>query len=299
MRGCSCRGTAGFAHVSCLAEQAKILVEEAEENNLDINRKVQLNRWHSCSLCEQKYHGVVRCALGWACWKTYVGRPETDSTRLYAINQLGNGLSSADHNEDALSVRETQLALVRHLCPTDEESMLTTQSNLAIAYKKVGRLDQATRMRGGVYFGHLKLSGKEHKSTLIAASNFASGLMDLQHFEEAKSLLHKTIPVARRILGESHALTLAMRRNYARALRKDPAATLGDLREAVTALEDLERTARRVLGGTNPFVTGIEHEVEASRAALRRDGYWREETAPGDVSSLREAMEAMMSGDAK
>ena len=25
VRGCSCRGTAGFAHVSCLAEQAKIL----------------------------------------------------------------------------------------------------------------------------------------------------------------------------------------------------------------------------------------------------------------------------------
>ena len=33
VRGCACRGTAGFAHVSCLAEQAKILVAEAEENN--------------------------------------------------------------------------------------------------------------------------------------------------------------------------------------------------------------------------------------------------------------------------
>ena len=40
MRGCSCRGTAGFAHVSCLAEQAKILVAEAEENNLD-NKSVE------------------------------------------------------------------------------------------------------------------------------------------------------------------------------------------------------------------------------------------------------------------
>ena len=35
MRGCSCRGTAGFAHVSCLAEQAKILFAEIEETNLD------------------------------------------------------------------------------------------------------------------------------------------------------------------------------------------------------------------------------------------------------------------------
>ena len=65
MRGCSCRGTAGFAHVSCLAEQAKILFAEAEENNLGLNAlNERSKRWYTCSLCEQAYHGVVRCALG-------------------------------------------------------------------------------------------------------------------------------------------------------------------------------------------------------------------------------------------
>ena len=69
VRMCACRGTAGFAHVSCLAEQAKILLAEAEENNLGWEVKnPRFERWHTCSLCEQKYHGVVRCALGWACW---------------------------------------------------------------------------------------------------------------------------------------------------------------------------------------------------------------------------------------
>ena len=74
VRGCACRGTAGFVHVSCLVEQAKILVAEAEENNLG-NKMLceKWTRWHTCSLCEQEYHGVVRCALGWACWKTYLG----------------------------------------------------------------------------------------------------------------------------------------------------------------------------------------------------------------------------------
>jgi len=43
VRMCACRGTAGFAHVSCLAEQAKILMEEAEYNNLD--EKVKQARW--------------------------------------------------------------------------------------------------------------------------------------------------------------------------------------------------------------------------------------------------------------
>ena len=106
MRGCSCRGTAGFAHVSCLAEQAKILVAEAEENNLGAEAlDVRFKRWYSCSLCEQNYHGVVAFALGWACWKTYLGRPEADGARLSAMRQLGNGLSDAGHDEDALSVR--------------------------------------------------------------------------------------------------------------------------------------------------------------------------------------------------
>ena len=71
VRGCACRGTAGFSHILCLEEQAKILREEAEENNLDV--RPSWIRWSTCSLCEQEYHGVVACALGWACWKTYVG----------------------------------------------------------------------------------------------------------------------------------------------------------------------------------------------------------------------------------
>ena len=58
VRGCACgdrdgvaSGTTGIAHVSCLAEQAKILVAEAEENNLDdevLNQRVI--RWYRCCL---------------------------------------------------------------------------------------------------------------------------------------------------------------------------------------------------------------------------------------------------------
>ena len=85
VRMCACRGGAGFAHVSCLARQAKILVAEAEENNLGLKAlDGRWARWYSCSLCEQDYHGVVACALGWAAWKTYVGRPEADRVRFIA-----------------------------------------------------------------------------------------------------------------------------------------------------------------------------------------------------------------------
>ena len=87
-----------FAHVSCLARQAKILVEDAEARDLDDDK---WDRWYTCGLCEQTYHGVVYCALGWACWKTYVGRPEADRIRGAAMTDLGSGLSSAKRHEDA------------------------------------------------------------------------------------------------------------------------------------------------------------------------------------------------------
>ena len=76
------------------------------------------------------------------------------------------------------------------------------------------------------------------------------------------------IPVARRVLGENQGLTLDMRWNYAAALCKDPAATLDDLREAVTALVEAERAKRRMLGGDHPITTKIERDLRNARAAL-------------------------------
>ena len=151
MRGCSCRGTAGFAHVSCLAEQAKILLAEAEENNLFDKAKNEWMRWHRCSLCKQRYHGVVRCALGWACWKTYVGRPETDPLGA-AMNFLGNGLADANHHEDALVVGEAELAMKRRLGDS-EYNLLIVQGNLAATYQSLGRNEEALRLKRDVYSG--------------------------------------------------------------------------------------------------------------------------------------------------
>ena len=62
---------------------------------------------------------------------------------------------------------------------------------------------------------------------------------------------------------------LKMRWFYAEALYKDPNATLEDLREAVTTLEDTERTARRVFGGAHPLTVDIELALRNVRAARR------------------------------
>ena len=160
--------------------------------------------------------------------------------------------------------------------------------------------------------------------------NCASSLADLKRFEEAKSVLRKATPVARRVLGEHHEFTLKMRWVYAQAIYHDTGATLDDLREAVTTLAETERTARRVLGAAHPTTAAIEDELQDARAALaaraEKEKLMKEhnvtedvfndiatfavkphrvsvlgttaEATYGDVESLRAAVEAMTSGDA-
>jgi len=120
--------------------------------------------------------------------------------------------------------------------------------------------------------GHLSARssyGEEHTHTLTMAVCYVMALVATQKFEEAKELLHKTTPVARRVLGESHDLTLRMRWNYAKALYLDDGATLDDLREAVATLEDTDRTGQRVLGRAHPLVGSIENLLRDARAVLR------------------------------
>ena len=206
------------------------------------------------------------------------------------MTQLGNGLSLADHHEDALSVREAALAMKRRL-GAPEHRILVVQTNLASTYSTLGRFEEALQIERDVYSGRLELNGGEHDRTFLAANNYANCLHSLGRFEEATSLLRETIPVARRVLGESHEGTLKMRSIYARALYEDNGATLDDLRQAVTTLEDAEPIARRVLGGAHPITGGFEDHLRKSRAALRaRDR--------GDVESIREGVEAMPPGDA-
>ena len=166
-----------------------------------------------------------------------------------------------------------------------EHDILVVQSNLANSYQLLGRFEEALPLRRDVYSRDLKLNGEEQEATLMAAFNYASTLIELERFKEAKSLMRKTMPVARRVLGESNDITLTMRWHYARLLYYDEGATLDDLREAVTILEDTERKARRVFGGTHPTTKKLEISMQRARAALRA----RETPPPSSPPSAESA----------
>ena len=87
----------------------------------------------------------------------------------------------------------------------------------------------------------------------------------------------------RRHLGaiKNDEITLVMRRIYAEALYLNDGATLDDLREAVSILEETERTARRALGISHPGVVSIGRALRNARAALHA----REAATPGGCAN--------------
>ena len=181
---------------------------------------------------------------------------------------LLNGLNAAKQDEAALSVGGAQLSTLRRLGAC-EDDMLVAQGNLAVSYQNLGRNEEALHLRRDVYSERLKLNGEEYEGTLRAAYNYAVILVQLERDQEAKSLMHRTLPVARRALGDNDRLTLKIRGCYVEALYKNSAATLDDVREAVNTLEEMERTARRVFGSAHPLVATIEAALREARAALR------------------------------
>jgi len=149
-----------------------------------------------------------------------------------------------------------------------EDGILTAQGNLASTYQILRRHEEAKCLRRDVYSGCLRIDGAEHERTITGANNYANSLVSLNRFEEAKALLRKTTPIASRVLGDSKDTTLKMRKCYAEALFLDAGATLDDLRQAVTTLEETARTARRVFGLLHPLTTTIEGSLRGSRATL-------------------------------
>ena len=103
----------------------------------------------------------------------------------------------------------------------------------------------------------------------IVTKNYAGHLAELRRFREAKILFRKVIPVARRVLGEHNITVFRMRWVYAQTLYTDDDATPNDRREGITTLEETERTARRVLGGSHPLVAEIQKSLRDVQAAVR------------------------------
>ena len=293
VRMCACHTTEGFVHVSCLREQAKLLVEEVEANNFEAKQE-RWARWNTCSLCNEHFHGVVRHALGWACWKTYVGRPGGDWARRSAMELLANAFSVNDNDKMALMIYEAIYDIERRLFQGDfeersnDDDMIDLQSYIASCCHELGRHEEAIIARRTVYEKRLAKYGYLHEDTIYAAANLAHSLVEDCWFAEAKMFLRDTISNAQNVLGNRHQTTIIMRRLSAKAAYIDPDASFGDVQEAVATLEDVCRTARQVFGKDHPYHLQSRRDLEQARKRLSYE--------EGRLDPVNEASEKLAKG---
>ena len=86
-------------------------------------------------------------------------------------------------------------------------------------------------------------------------------LLELERFEEAKRLLRKVAPVAQRVLGAEHDLTLSLREDLSRAIL-DGDSSAEEKRGARRTLEEVAGVMRRVLGPVHPDVLHAQERLE-------------------------------------
>jgi len=207
VRGCACRGMMGLAHVSCLAWQAEMEVKWGE----DLHQGEDFEKWVTCFACGQDFHGPVFLALAWACWKTYLGRPETDRYRSRALELLGETLYENDRHAEALPVFEAHLALSRRReeWTHKEEEILDAQDSVADCLCDLGRHDEALVLWREIYARRVDTLGVSHETTIDSQNVNAICLDKMGRHDEALVLRRVIYAKSVATRGVSHESTIS------------------------------------------------------------------------------------------
>ena len=264
---CACRGTAGFVHISCLVEQAKIAVAD------DMSRESEQqkwSRWTICRMCQQPIRGKVKCAIGWACWRTYAdgyilenGQWKVDINTFNALTAVGHGLQDTGRNTEALAIFQTVVKGSKHaaLCHSRFAPLvLMAETNLAKAFEALGRHDESLEIRRGLLERTKACMGATDQDTFVDALNLGNSLYDTGKFEEAKALLPEYVDSCCATYGPDDRLTLKLRFALCRSRGVVWDGSFEEVCESDKDLADIDRRARRVLGEGDPFIQNIKAE---------------------------------------
>lgn len=257
-------------HLSCLAQQAKISIGEIESEEFGSNWE----RWVKCRMCEQQFHGTVQCALGWACWKTYVCRPAEDLILPYAMNILGNGLSddSVRRYEEAAQVYEAELAHTKRYDPHHTQALLAVRDNIASCLSEIGRHEEAQALLTDIFAETRDSFGLRDVDTLEAAYSLCTAMIGHEDYAGCVQFFREfnLIDATARVHGADHEIVLRTRRVYARALYSGENAPLSDVRQAVEILEEICPKTRQVLGPNHPRTSHCERLLMLAQEKLAR-----------------------------
>jgi tetratricopeptide (TPR) repeat protein len=211
----------------------------------------------------------------------------SDDPALYAaLNDLGTLRETQDKGDDAVAMlQEALTGRIRLLGPRDP-LVLTTMSNLAMAYERKGEMDRSLQMQIDALKVAEGLPDPPRMTLIGLNNNVGATLQDLNRDEEAAPYMKRAAALATDYLGDEHPDTLTIESNLA-ALE----AELGDPGQAMKLLEHVIGVQTRLRG------------PQAFDTLTARFGYWSamfkarrfDEAAAGYAALLPEAETALKS----
>ena len=281
VRGCACRGDAGYAHVRCLVRA------EAE---LDRESRDGLGQ---CPTCRQFYHGVVRRAVAWGEWRAVARCPGERFFR--ALRELGMALNECGQHEDALVLIRCHLKIQKSWWRGLEGRELLEcqvgfageQTNLANILGALGKADEACGIQRESFSLMKRTIGVEDPRTIGVAVNLASSLKTTRHLQEARKLLEEMLPVSRKVHGSLDDNTIKMAVLLGDVLQVcecQPGGNMGlslDTARAVLKLYDeAYASSRRLFGDDHPETRDNRWRAEGLRKMFQEQGISLEPEAP-------------------
>ena len=275
VRGCACRGTSGFVHLSCLVRSAETAVQDAFDYNRDEAQKIeQFTRWDRCQFCNQRYQGPVLGALGWAAWRAYSTLPEGDLRWFQSLALLAKGLGSG-LGDYAAALPVLMVELQGNLkYGRDMYYVITTQSAIAHCYVALGRLDEALQLRQTTYADCCTLYGISHESSANMGLSVADSMIKANMCAEARSFI---CDVLRRADSPPEELLIRLHWNIALTLYRPDDPTPSDMQDARSIYEDLLDKVRLQFGPNHPLSLDIlkcTYDLMRKHAALSNTDFF-------------------------
>jgi tetratricopeptide (TPR) repeat protein len=266
MRGCACRGTAGYAHIDCLTEAAK--------HNVDT--------WDTCPTCLQDFTGTVRLALARERWRIAEFRSWEDGERLNAADRLAQALQVClGDDSGALPLFEEVLKVSRKVDGNEDANTLVSIANLAALHQKMGNLHLALPLFEEALEAQKRTIGHNAQDTLLTVNNLAMLHLRTERFSVALPFAEKALKNRRKTLGKHHADTLESIYNlgllrwhmahgkyvsFTKAKDHSGSCDITELELAAVLLGDSLKGRRKVFGEDHPLtkesIRALQHADE-------------------------------------